>query len=175
MAENKTHWLQNPNKNYLGHWDLPRNKDLVLTIDSAKWEFIENPKKRDSKGKPIKEEKRIIHWKEEGFKPMICNETNANSILQSTGVIYLEDSKGARVSLFVGKYKDNITKETIDCIRIRNSKQLNVQQIEEQLEILFNSKFDLIDEKHKESIEKVIKNKTTLSYHKVYKYLKSLK
>ena len=46
MSSNKTHWLQNPNKNYLGHWDLPNGKDLVLTIKSAAWEEVENPRKK---------------------------------------------------------------------------------------------------------------------------------
>ncbi len=40
---NKTHWLQSPNKNYLGHWDLPNSKDVVLTIKSANWESVKNP------------------------------------------------------------------------------------------------------------------------------------
>ena len=39
----KTHWLQSPNKNYLGHWDLPEGKDLILTIESAQWEEVKNP------------------------------------------------------------------------------------------------------------------------------------
>ena len=39
----KTHWLQSPNKNYLGHWDLPESQDLILTIQSAKREEVENP------------------------------------------------------------------------------------------------------------------------------------
>lgn len=169
MSSNKTHWLQNPNKNYLGHWDLPNGKDLVLTIKSAAWEEVENPISR------TKEAKRVIRWQEEGFKPLICNQTNAQSIIKSTGVSFMEDAVGCRIQLFVGEYKDKQTKEMIDCVRIRRSEQLNVQQIEEQLQTLFDSKFDLIEEKHKAGIEKVIKNKTTLSYHKVFNYLKNLK
>jgi len=40
-----THWLQNPNKNYLGHWDLPNGQDFVLTIASAQWEIVKDPTK----------------------------------------------------------------------------------------------------------------------------------
>jgi hypothetical protein len=36
----KTHWLQTPNKNYLGHWDLPNGKDIIVTISSAGWEDL---------------------------------------------------------------------------------------------------------------------------------------
>ena len=43
MENTKTHWLQSPNKNYLGHWDLPEKEDLILTIESAKWEEVKNP------------------------------------------------------------------------------------------------------------------------------------
>ena len=36
----KTHWLYSPNKNYLGHQDLPNGEDVVLTIASANWETV---------------------------------------------------------------------------------------------------------------------------------------
>ena len=33
----KTHWLQSPNKNYLGHWDLPESNEAVVQAqDKAK-------------------------------------------------------------------------------------------------------------------------------------------
>ena len=112
--ENKTHWLQNPNKNYLGHWDLPDGKDLILTIESAKWEDVKNPVKGTT------EEKRVIRFKE-NYKPLICNQTNAENILLSTGVKYMEDSKGLKIQLYVGVHLDRRTKTDIDCVRVRET------------------------------------------------------
>ena len=38
----KTHWLQNPNKNYLGHQDLPNGKPVVLTIKTLLFHILDN-------------------------------------------------------------------------------------------------------------------------------------
>ena len=40
--------------------------------------------------------------------------------MKSTGVKYMEDSTGQKISLFIGRYKDNQTKEEIDCVRVRS-------------------------------------------------------
>lgn len=109
----KTHWLQSPNKNYLGHWDLPESEDLVLTIESAQWEEVKNPIINQS------EAKRVIRFKED-VKPLICNQTNAQSIVNSTGVKFMEDSQGCQIALYISQIKDRKTKDMIDCIRIRN-------------------------------------------------------
>jgi hypothetical protein len=112
--KNKTHWLQSPNKNYLGHWDLPEKDDLILTIKSAKWEEVKNPIINKS------EAKRVIRF-EEKVKPLICNQGNAQSIVKSTGVKYMEDSVGQKIQLYVGKHFDRVSKEDIDCVRIRSN------------------------------------------------------
>lgn len=113
--ETKTHWLQNPNKNYLGHWDFPNGKDMILTIVSAKWEEVKNPIINTT------EAKRVVRFKEK-VKPFICNQTNANSILKSTGEKFMEDCEGKKIQLFVDTIVDNRTKDDIDCIRIRREK-----------------------------------------------------
>ena len=110
--ETKTHWLQSPNKNYLGHWDLPEKDDLVLTIKSAQWEEVKNPIINKS------EAKRVVRFVED-VKPFICNQVNAQSILKATGVKYMEDSKGQKIQLFVGVHFSRTEKENVDCIRIR--------------------------------------------------------
>lgn len=114
MEKTKTHWLQSPNKNYLGHWDLPEKGDLVLTIASAKWEEVKNPIINKS------EAKRVIRF-EEKVKPFICNQTNSNSIIKATGCKYMEDSNGQKISLYISNIMDRRTKEDIDCIRIRSN------------------------------------------------------
>jgi len=94
----KTHWLQNPNKNYLGHQDLPGGDDLVVTIKSAQWEIVENPKLH------TKEEKRVVRFAED-VKPFICNETNAASIMKVTGCKFMEETHDKRIQFFVSTAK----------------------------------------------------------------------
>ena len=62
MENKKTHWLSSPNKNYLGHWDLPENKDLILTIKSGGYEMVKNP----TNGKTT--EKKVVHFAEKNAK-----------------------------------------------------------------------------------------------------------
>ncbi len=119
---NKTHWLQNPNKNYLGHWDLPTSSDLILTIKTAQWEEVKNPITNKS------EACRVVRFKED-VKPLIVNQTNANSILNATGARYMEDSTGLKIALFIDVFRDRRSKEDIDCIRIRNTKPI-IEKIE---------------------------------------------
>tara|TARA_R110000822_G_scaffold80191_2_gene191244 strand:- start:12582 stop:13073 length:492 start_codon:yes stop_codon:yes gene_type:complete len=112
MSEQKTHWLQSPNKNYLGHWDLPEGNDLVLTIKSAQWEEVTNPIINKT------EAKRVVRFKED-VKPFICNQGNAQSIIKATGIKHMEDSVGSKISLFIGLHFDRVSKDHIDCIRIK--------------------------------------------------------
>jgi hypothetical protein len=109
----KTHWLSSPNKNYLGHWDLPENEELTLTIKSAAFEEIKNP----TNGQ--KDVKKVIRWVEKGYKPMIVNQTNSKAIYKSTGVKYLEDSEGKKITLFISQVMNRKEGEMVDCIRVR--------------------------------------------------------
>lgn len=137
MTKEKTHWLQNPNKNYLGHWDLPNGQPVILTIVSAQWEEVKNPIINKS------EAKRVIRFKESGkwIKPMICNQINAQTILKSTGEKYMEDCAGKRIKIAVSQTK--VKGEEVDCLRIMNVKQeflqdkkITTKQIEEIQELL---------------------------------------
>lgn len=130
----KTHWLQNPNKNYLGHWDLPEGNDVVLTIKSAQWEEVKNPITQTS------EAKRVIRFKED-YKPFICNETNAQLILKSTKRNYMEDCVGMKVKLFLSQVK--VMGQNVDCLRVRDipqsemqDKLINSEQCEELLNLI---------------------------------------
>ena len=148
----KTHWLQSPNKNYLGHWDLPEENDLILTIESAQWEEVKNPIIKKS------EAKRVIRFKEK-VKPLICNQGNAQSIIKSTGVKYMEDSKGQKIQLYIGKHFDRVSKEDVDCVRIRSNKiddkpvlQYNTKEYENVLAALMGN-YTIYDIKTKWTIK----------------------
>lgn len=164
MSE-KTHWLQSPNKNYLGHWDLPEGRDYILTIESAKWEEVKNPVNNS------KESKRVVRFKEKGVKPFICNQVNAQSIVVATQVNYMDDSKGKKIALFVDSIVDKRTKDSIDCIRIR---RVNIDFILKELTDLLDKKRDSLNEEGLKRAEDIIANEETESYTKLIKHLKSI-
>ena len=110
----KTHWLRNPNKNYLGHWDIPGGEDVVLTIKSAAWEEVKNPLVNSC------ESKRVVRFAEnfKWLKPFICNETNAAMILKATGKKYMEDCGGSKLQIGVSQTK--VKRDLVDCLRVRD-------------------------------------------------------
>lgn len=109
MAKTHTHWKKTTDRNYLGEWDLPEKKDLVLTIKSYK--------KDESIETPNGTEKKFVVWFEEAEKPMILNTTNKSRIAAATGSPYIEDWVGKQVSLYRDKVK--AFGDIHDCIRIR--------------------------------------------------------
>ena len=50
-------------KNYLGSWDVPDGSDLVLTIDHAEQNDVQNDRG--------KQKKLTLHFRERDYKPMI--------------------------------------------------------------------------------------------------------
>lgn len=143
MTDNikKTHWLQNPNKNYLGHWDLPNGNDMILTINSAKWEEVKNPIINTS------EAKRVIRFIEPNIKPFICNETNAQSILKSTAQGYMEDCEGLKIKLYQSQVK--VKGQYVDCLRVKEvsqselvTKYISENELEALLKLIIEAKKD---------------------------------
>jgi len=148
--KDKTHWLSSPNKNYLGHWDLPENEDLVLTIESAKFEEVKNPTNHKT------EVKKVVRWVE-SYKPLICNQTNSKAIYKATGVRYMEDSEGKKVSLFISQVKDRRMDEMVDCVRIRHTKP----------KATVKKKESLSDERLQDAIKAIKKGSFTADEFKV--------
>lgn len=64
-------------KPYLGHWDVPDEGDLVLTIDKIYEDEVKN--QHGTEVKPI------IYFMEPDAKPMILNKTNRDSITKLHG------------------------------------------------------------------------------------------
>ena len=163
MSE-KTHWMQSPNKNYLGHWDLPESGELIVTIKSANWEAVKNPITNTT------ESKRVVHFISEKVKPFICNQTNAQSIVRSSGVKFMEDSKGVEICLYIDTIKDKRTKEDVDCIRVR---QVNPYTLE-ALQSLFNEKRGKLSEVIANRVVDIMANEEVSSYMKTIKHIQSL-
>lgn len=97
-------------KNFLGSWDVPASGDLILTIDHAARDDVQNDRGR--------EKKLTIHFKEDGFKPMICNTTNAKAISKAHGSTLVEDWAGKKIAI----YKATISAfgQTQECLRVRD-------------------------------------------------------
>lgn len=83
------------NKEYLGHWDLPENEDLVLTIAGVKMGTVKS--QRGSDQKPI------LHFVESGWKPLILNVTNQKSISKALGTPKRELWRNRKISLYEGR------------------------------------------------------------------------
>lgn len=83
-------------KTYLGHWDVPEDGDLVLTIDH----FEKNEVKNNTGSA---EKKHICYFRES--KPMIVNKTNLKSIASVLGSDKFEDWEGQKIALYSADVK----------------------------------------------------------------------
>lgn len=95
-------------KSFLGAWDVPEGEDLVLTIDHAEQNEVQN-----KQGKDVK---LTIHFIEDK-KPMILNKTNSESISKTVGSKKVEDWKGKAISIYVAQV--NAFGGTTDALRVR--------------------------------------------------------
>ena len=115
IATGDVHILWNPNKNYIGHWDIPGSDDLILTIEKIVWEDVENPTTGSKEGK------RVVHFIED-VKPMICNEENANAIFKSCGVEKVKDYNGQGFKVALFKLPGKWFGEEREAVRVRDTK-----------------------------------------------------
>ena len=105
-----THYRQLYDRDYLGAWDLPENKDVAVTIEKAVGGELTG-----NGGKKAK--KPIISFvgKEKKF---VCNVTNAKAIAGMYGN-HVEKWAGKRIALYVSTTRDPSTGGDIPCIRVR--------------------------------------------------------
>ena len=96
-------------KSFLGAWDLDDGKDTVLTIDHVQRDEVKNDRGT--------EKKMTLHFVEQGYKPMICNTTNAKAISQAHGSTKVEDWEKKKIALY--KATINAFGQTTECIRVR--------------------------------------------------------
>ena len=96
-------------KSFLGAWDLDEGKDTILTIDHVQRDEVKNDRGT--------EKKMTLHFVEQGYKPMICNTTNAKAISQAHGSTKVEDWEKKKIALY--KATINAFGQTTECIRVR--------------------------------------------------------
>ena len=92
-------------KSFLGSWDVPDGSDLILTIDHAARDDVKNEKGQ--------EKKLTLHFKETGYKPMICNTTNAKAISKAYNSTKVEDWENKKIAI----YKATLRKPTSSIVR----------------------------------------------------------
>ena len=98
------------NKTYLGHWDLPDDEDLIVTIAGVKFEDVRNASGTTEKQK--------VMYFEEDVKPLILNKKkNPGSITKALGTPKMEMWRGRRIALYVGEER---TSEDGLAVRIRD-------------------------------------------------------
>lgn len=97
-------------KSFLGSWDVPDGTDLILTIDHVSKDEVQNEKGR--------EKKMALHFRESGYKPMICNTTNAKAISKAYNSTKVEDWENKKIAI----YKATIAAfgQTTECLRVRD-------------------------------------------------------
>lgn len=102
---------------FIANWDLPRDKDTVLTIATVERQEIINHMDKDDEGKPKKSVRPVIKFvgREEG-KGWVVNKTNGAAIATMYGT-KVEGWKGKPISLYVTQTK--AFGKMSDCIRVR--------------------------------------------------------
>ena len=95
-------------KSFLGAWDVPEDGDLILTIDHAERNEVQNERG--------KETKTVLYFKED-YKPMILNKVNPDSISKALGSTHIEDWEGKRIAIFSEKV--NAFGGLKDALRVR--------------------------------------------------------
>jgi hypothetical protein len=113
MSEEKTHWKNNFNYDYLGSYSLaPTNKDVVLTISHV----VANQEVKGENGKS--DFCYVAYFKEadKWVKPMILNKTNCK-VLEKLYTPYIEDWRNILIKVGISKIK--VKGEEMDALRVR--------------------------------------------------------
>ncbi len=107
---NKTDFRSLYDREYIGHFDLPEGRDVIVTISKVIGGELTNVGGRKNK-------KPIIYF-ENKERGMVCNKTNGKSIMNMYGPI-VEEWKGKRIALYVAMTRSPDGSGDVPCIRIR--------------------------------------------------------
>ena len=104
------HWKSMMDREYLGHWDLPEGKDVVVIIESVSGGTVSNGSK--SQKKPI------VKFRGKD-KKAILNATNCKTIERLYGA-NTDDWVGKPIALYVAQTSDpGNPGSQVACIRVR--------------------------------------------------------
>lgn len=101
-------------KRYIGSWDLPDGRDVVVVIDRVEGGDVKGTS-GESKRAPLVFFSNVKNRK----KPLVLNATNAKAIIKMYGK-FIEEWSGKPVTLYATKTV--AFGEEVDCIRVRPEK-----------------------------------------------------
>jgi hypothetical protein len=108
--EKMPHWKSLMDREYLGHWDLPEGKDVVVIIESVNGGTVSNGSK--SQKKPI------VRFKGKA-KAAIFNATNCKTVERLYGP-NTDEWVGKPIALYVASTNDPSNPGVqVPCIRVR--------------------------------------------------------
>jgi hypothetical protein len=108
-----THWKKIMDPEHLGSYDLPHDKDTIVTIKEVVQKEVIAGQGKAAQKRPV------FIFEEKGIKPLICNPTNAKTIQRIYKTPEIEDWVGKKIQLYVTTEK--AFGEMIDVVRIRPS------------------------------------------------------
>jgi hypothetical protein len=111
IEQEKTHWKNQFNYEYLGAYSLMPAQELVLTIKDTKKEMV--------MGGDGKKQECFVAYFVEPQKPMILNRTNCKTIAKIYKSAYIEDWTGKKIQVFASMVK--AFGEETEALRIRNT------------------------------------------------------
>ena len=111
MSE-KTHWKKVvSDQNFIGVGDFQENEEKILTIDHIN--AAETVTTAEGKSK-----KAVLHFREQGVKPMILNVARSKSIEKVAGSGYFEDWPGVQIQLYI-EHGIKAFGEVVSAVRVR--------------------------------------------------------
>lgn len=114
MAE-KTHWkkiVSDPN--FIGEGDFEPNEEKIVTIKNVN-------KNETITTKEGKSQKAVVHFQEQGIKPMILNVARSKAIEKVAGSGYFEDWAGVKIQLYI-EHNIKAFGEVVSAVRVRKTK-----------------------------------------------------
>jgi len=163
-TENKTHYRKVFKSDHLGSADLEEmieeKKSLIFTIKEVKQEY-------DTQVAGRKINANIAYFKE-SIKPLVLNSTNSKQVAEFADSKFVEDWAEITIELYIDK-NVRMKGETVSGVRIKNKPILW-----EPLEQLFEVKREKLTAELIESASRIINDKETASYTKLFNHLKTL-
>ena len=104
-------WKSLTNPNYLGSYSFTNDQDITLTID-----YVQNEVVIGENGR--KETCVVMHFKEDGYKPLIANKTNLKTISKLYKTPYIDEWHDRAITLYVD-HNVRFGGEIVDGVRIR--------------------------------------------------------
>lgn len=161
MKTNKTHYRKVFKSDHLGAADLEEyievKRDLIFTIDVVKQEY-------DTKVAGKKIDANIAYFKEK-VKPLVLNATNSKMMATISGSKFVEDWSGITIELFID-HSVKMRGEIVGGVRIKSAK-LNWDALKE----LYDIKQEHLTDDLQVNAERIIKEKESSSYNKLYNHL----